>query len=122
VDRLARPRNPLLYAPQVEGTGSMTDVVRKLRWYGALAVLLFGVLPAVMLTLLVARGNTPQSVGYLLIPGIPLVVAALVYAVRGITGSDPELSARWMQRSMALTAGADLLMLGGNALLRMSSS
>ena len=97
----------------------MTDVVRTLRWFGGLAVVLFGVLPAVMVTLLVSQGKTPHAVGYLLIVGIPLVVAALFYAGRGITGSDPELSARWMQRSMALVAGADLVLLGGNALIRM---
>jgi hypothetical protein len=100
----------------------MTEVARRLRWYGGIAVLLFGVVPAVMLSMLVARGNTPQSVGFLLIPGVPLVAAALYYAVRGITGADPELSARWMQRSMALVAGADLVMLGGNALIRMGTT
>ncbi|WP_436532251.1 hypothetical protein [Actinoplanes sp. HUAS TT8] len=100
----------------------MTDTVRSLRWYGGLAVLFFGVLPAVMVSLLVTQGKTPQSVGFVLVPGIALVVAALVYAVKGITGTDPDLSARWMQRSMAFVAGADLLMLGGNALIRMATS
>ncbi|MFI1993395.1 hypothetical protein [Actinoplanes sp. NPDC020271] len=99
----------------------MTDAARSLRWYGGLAVLFFGVLPAVMVTLLVVQGRTPASMGLLLIPGIGLVVAALVYAAKGITGSDPELSARWMQRSMALVAGADLVLLGGNALIRMAA-
>ncbi|BCY10732.1 hypothetical protein [Actinoplanes sp. L3-i22] len=96
----------------------MTDV-RTLRWYGGVAVLLFGVLPAVMLTLLVTGGNAPRSNAFLLLPGIPLVLAALVYAARGITGADPEESAHWMRRSMAFVAGADLIMLGGNALIRM---
>jgi hypothetical protein len=100
----------------------MTDATRSLRWYAGLAVLLFGVVPAVMLTLLVARGKTPGSVGILLIAGIPLVLAALLYAARGITGSDPELAARQLHLSMALVAGADLLMLGGNALIRMASA
>ncbi|GIF02665.1 hypothetical protein [Actinoplanes siamensis] len=99
----------------------MTDVVRTLRWYGGIAVVLFGVVPAVMLSMLVARGNTPQSVGLLLVPGIPLVLAALTLAWRGITGADPEVSARCMRRSMAFVAGADLLMLGGNALIRMAA-
>ncbi|GIF16261.1 hypothetical protein FHX34_104759 [Actinoplanes teichomyceticus] len=98
------------------------DVVRTLRWSGGIAVVLFGVVPAVMVTLLVAGGNTPRSVGLLLVPGIPLVVAALVCAVRSITNPDPESSARWMRRSMALVAGADVLMLGGNALIRMAGS
>jgi hypothetical protein len=100
----------------------MTDPTRPLRWYGGLAVVLFGVLPAVMLTLLVARGNTPRSVGLLLIGGIPLVLAALVYAAQGITGADPERSARRLHLSMALVAGADVLMLGGNALIRMATA
>ncbi len=100
----------------------MTETARSLRWYGGLAVIFFGVLPAVMVTLLVAQGKTPSSVGLLLIAGIPLVLAALFYAVKGITGADPELSARWMQRSMALVAGADLVLLGGNALIRMATS
>jgi hypothetical protein len=97
----------------------VTDPTRSLRWYGGLAVLFFGVVPAVMLSLLVARGNTPGSVGILLIVGIPLVLVALVVAVRGMTGADPELSSRRMHLAMALVAGADVLMLGGNAIIRM---
>lgn len=97
----------------------VTDSTRSLRWYGGLAVLFFGVVPAVMLSLLVARGNTPGSVGILLVVGIPLVLVALVVAVRGMTGADPELSSRRMHLAMALVAGADVLMLGGNAIIRM---
>ncbi|GAA4607104.1 hypothetical protein BJY16_006159 [Actinoplanes octamycinicus] len=99
----------------------MTDVVRTLRWCGAGAVVLFGVLPAVMLTLLVTGGRTPGSVGLVLVPGIALVVCALILAVRGVTNPDPETSAQLMRRSMAFVAGADLLMLGGNALIRMAA-
>jgi len=93
-----------------------------LRWYAGLAVVFFGLLPAGMLTLLVARGDTPGQVGLLLVGGIPLVLAALVFAVRGMTGSDPELTSRRLHLSMALVAGADVLMLGGNALIRMASA
>jgi hypothetical protein len=100
----------------------MTDVARSLRWYGGLAVLLFGVVPAVMVTMLVIGGHTPRSVGFLLVGGIPLVAAALFYAVRGITGPDPDQSAQWMRRSMTLVAGADLLLLGGNALIRIATT
>jgi hypothetical protein len=96
------------------------DPTRSLRWYGGLAVLFFGIGPAVLLTLLVAQGRTPGSVGVLLIFGIPLVLLALVIAVLGMTGSDdPELTSRRMHLAMALVAGADVLMLGGNAIIRM---
>jgi hypothetical protein len=100
----------------------MTNATRSLRWYGGLAVVFFGVIPAVMLTMLMLRGDTPRSVGLLLAGGIPLVLAALVLAARGMTGSDPELAARRLHLSMALVAGADVLMLGGNALIRMASA
>lgn len=100
----------------------MTNATRSLRWYGGLAVVFFGVVPAVMLTLLVIRGDTPRSVGFLLLGGVPLVLAALVCAARGMTVSDPELAARQLGLSMALVAGADVLMLGGNALIRMASA
>ena len=93
-----------------------------LRWYAGLAVVFFGLIPAVMVCLLVARGDTPGSVGLLLIGGIPLVLAAVVLAARGMTGADPEVAARRLQLSMALVAGADVLMLGGNALIRMASA
>jgi|SRR3954471_6691500 len=99
----------------------MTDVTRALRWYAGLAAIFFGIVPAVMLTMLVARGNTPQSVGILLVGGIPLVLAGLVFAARGMTGADPELMSRRLRVSMALVAGADVLMLGGNALIRMAA-
>ncbi|MGX6603533.1 hypothetical protein ACWKSP_15525 [Micromonosporaceae bacterium Da 78-11] len=99
----------------------MTDATRSLRWYGGLAVVLFGIVPAVMVTLLVTGGHTPRSVGYLLVVGIPLVLGAVVYAVQGITGSDPEFATRRLHLSMALVAGADLLLLGGNALIRMGA-
>jgi hypothetical protein len=100
----------------------MTDALRSLRWYAWLAVVIFGILPMVMVTLLVARGNTPGSVGFLLIGGIPLVVAALVNAVRGMAEAGAEQASRRLHLSLALVAAADVLVLGGNALIRMSSS
>ena len=96
----------------------MTDATRSLRWYGSLAVLFFGIGPAVMLTMLVAQDRTPGAVGVLLIFAIPLVVLALVIAGLGMTGSDPELTSRRMHLAMALVAGADVLMLGGNWVIR----
>ena len=95
--------------------------MRALRWYSVIAVVVFGIVPSVMLALLVSSGRTPGSVGYLLAVGIPLVGAAAVFAVRGITGAEPEEAARRLHLSLALVAGADLLMLGGNALIRMGS-
>ena len=95
------------------------DPTRSLRWYGGLAVVFFGIGPAVLLSLLVAQGRTPGAVGVLLIFGIPLVLLAVVIAVLGMTGSDPELTSRRMHLAMALVAGADVLMLGGNAIIRM---
>lgn len=100
----------------------MTNGIRSLRWYAGLAVVFFGVLPTVLVTMLVARGDTPRTVGLLLIGGIPLVIAAIVYAARGITGADPEPAARRLHLSMALVACADVLLLGGNALIRMASA
>ncbi|MFF5297579.1 hypothetical protein [Paractinoplanes globisporus] len=99
-----------------------TAALRSLRWYAVLALVVFGIVPAVMVTLLVAQGRTPGSVGFLLIGGIPLIVAAAVQAVRGLTGADPELASRRLHLSMALVAGADVLVLGGNALIRMASN
>ena len=87
-----------------------------------LALVVFGILPTVMVTLLVARGRTPGSVGILLIGGIPLILAAAFYAFRGLTGDDPEVASRRLHLSMALVAGADVLLLGGNALIRMATS
>jgi len=98
----------------------MTNALRSLRWFAGLAVLLFGVLPMVMVTLLVARGNTPGQVGFLLIGGIPLVAAALFLLVRGVLDPDAESASRRLHLSMALVAGADVLVLGGNALIRMA--
>jgi len=98
------------------------SATRSLRWYSGIALVLFGIVPTVMLTMLVLRGNTPGSVGYLLIGGIPLVLAAAVSAARGMTGTDPQLAARQLHLSMAFVAGADVLMLGGNALIRMAAT
>jgi len=98
------------------------DPTRSLRWYGGLAVLVFGIGPAVLLSMLVAQGRTPGAVGVLLIFGIPLVLLALVIAVLGMTGGDPELTSRRMHLAMALVAGADVLMLGGNAIIRMMAA
>ncbi|GID32860.1 hypothetical protein [Paractinoplanes brasiliensis] len=92
-----------------------------LRWYAGIALVLFGIVPTVMVALLVNGGRTPSSVGYLLLVGIPLVGAAAVFAVRGFLERDPEQAARRLHLSMALVAGADLILLGGNALLRMNA-
>ena len=54
----------------------MTSATRSLRWYSGLAVVFFGILPAVLLTLLVIGGNTPRSVGIVLVIGT-LIIAFL---------------------------------------------
>ena len=100
----------------------MTNALRSLRWTTGLALVFFGVLPMAMVTLLVARGNTPGQVGLLLIGGIPLVAGALLIAVRGMLEPDAEQASRRLHLSMALVAAADVLVLGGNALIRMGSS
>ncbi|WP_328475679.1 hypothetical protein OHA21_19950 [Actinoplanes sp. NBC_00393] len=99
----------------------MTQPIGPLRWYAGLAVVFFGIVPAVLVTMLVIRGNTPGQVGLLLIGGIPLVLAAIFYAVRGFGTAEPEPAAKYLNRSMALVAGADVLLLGGNALIRMAT-
>ena len=100
----------------------MSNALRSLRWFSALAVVFFGIVPTVMVAMLVARGDTPGSVGLLLVGGIPLVLAAILSAARGMTGTDPEAAIRQLHLSMALVAGADVLLLGGNALIRMSAA
>ncbi|WP_229070039.1 hypothetical protein [Actinoplanes sp. DH11] len=100
----------------------MTNSLGPLRWYAGLAVVFFGIVPAVLVTLLVIDGKTPGQVGLLLIGGIPLVLAAIFFAVRGFAAADgPEQAARHLNLSMALVAGADVLLLGGNALIRMAT-
>jgi hypothetical protein len=81
------------------------EATRPLRWYSGIAVVVFGIVP----------------VGLLLIGGIPLVIGAGVLALRGMRDDDPEAASRHLHLSLALVAGADLLMLGGNALIRMGS-
>lgn len=98
-----------------------TGPTRPLRWYAGLAVVFFGILPTVMVALLVARGNTPRQVGLLLVGGVPLVVAGLISVVQGFRAADPELGAQRLRLGMAFVAGADVLLLGGNALIRMAS-
>src|SRR5262245_58606429 len=99
----------------------MNNALRSLRWTTGLAITIFGILPMVMVSLLVARGNTPGQVGLLLIGGIPLVAAALFTAVCGMLDPEPERASRRLHFSMALVAAADVLVLGGNALIRMGS-
>lgn len=99
-----------------------TDPIRPLKWYAGLAAVFFGILPTVAIALLVARGNTPGAVGFLLIGGVPLVVAGLINVVQGFRASDPEAGARKLNLGMAFIAGADVLLLGGNALIRIASN
>lgn len=91
-----------------------------LKWFAGLAAVLFGILPTTMVALLVARGNTPGPVGLLLIGGVPLLFAGLVSVVRGFRAADPEQATRRLHLGMAFIAGADVLLLGGNALIRMA--
>lgn len=98
-----------------------TDPTRPLKWYAGLAVVFFGILPAVLVAMLVARGNTPRPVGLLLVGGVPLVVAGLISVVQGFRATDPEFGARRLHLGMAFIAGADVLLLGGNALIRMAA-
>lgn len=98
-----------------------TDPTRPLKWYAGLTAVFFGILPTVMVALLVIRGNTPRPVGLLLIGGVPLVLAGLISIVQGFRTVDPEYAARRLNLGMAFIAGADVLLLGGNALIRMAS-
>jgi hypothetical protein len=98
-----------------------TDPTRPLKWYAGIAALFFGILPTVLVAMLVVRGNTPRPVGLLLIGGVPLVVAGLVCVAQGFRTPDPEFGSRRLQLGMAFIAGADVLLLGGNALIRMAS-
>jgi hypothetical protein len=99
-----------------------TDPTRPLKWYAGLTTVFFGILPTVMVALLVERGDTPRSVGLLLIGGIPLVLAGVYNIARGFRSTDPETAARLLRLGMACIAAADVLLLGGNALIRASSS
>ncbi|MBW6436888.1 hypothetical protein KZ829_24390 [Actinoplanes hulinensis] len=100
----------------------MTNTITPLRWYAVLAVVFFGILPAVMVTMLVARGTTPGEGWLLVIGGVPLVICSVILLFRAWgTTDDPELADRLYRRCMAFVAGADVLMLGGNALLKMTS-
>lgn len=99
----------------------MSNPIRPLRWYAVLAILFFGILPTVLVSLLVAGGDTPWQVGLLLVGGIPLVLCAIILAVRGFGAAEPEVAEQLLKRSMAFVAGADVLILGGNALVRMAT-
>ncbi|KUL34320.1 MULTISPECIES: hypothetical protein [Actinoplanes] len=94
------------------------DPTRSLKWYAGLAAVFFGILPTTMVALLVATGKTPNSVGLLLIGGVPLLLVGLTNVVQGFLAPDPERAAQLLRRGMAFIAGADVLLLGGNALLR----
>ena len=98
-----------------------TGAARPLKWYAGLAAIFFGLLPAVMVALLVMRGNTPRTVGLLFIGGVPLLTAGLVTIAQGFRAADPDFANRRLQLGMAFIAGADVLLLGGNALIRMAS-
>ena len=97
-----------------------TDPTRPLKWYAGLAAVFFGILPAVMIVLLVARGDAPRAVGLLSIGGVPLLVAGVTNVVQGFRVTDPNLAADRLRRGMGFIAGADVLLLGGNALIRMA--
>ena len=94
------------------------DPTRPLKVYTALAAVFFGIVPVVLVALLVARGRTPGSVGLLLIGGVPLVLAGLIAMVQGFRAADPEFATKRLHLAMAFIAGADVLLLGGNALIR----
>ncbi|MGA5300285.1 hypothetical protein ACPCHT_10175 [Nucisporomicrobium flavum] len=96
-----------------------TDPARTLKWYAVLAAIFFGIVPAVMVAMLVARGNTPRSVGFLLIGGVPLLLAGFAGIAQGFRAADPAHAERRLRQGMAFIAGADVLLLGGNALIRM---
>jgi hypothetical protein len=99
----------------------VSNPIGPLRWYAVLAVLFFGILPTVLVTLLVAGGDTPWQVGLLLVGGVPLVVCAIILVVRGFAAGVSETAEQLLKRGMAFIAGADVLLLGGNALIRMAT-
>ena len=99
----------------------MDDPTRGLRFVGGLAAIVFAIGPALLLGLLVAQGGTPRSVLGLLAVGVPVAVAGIVFAVRAMTTADPALSARRTGIAWGLVAVGLVVMLGGNALIRISA-
>ncbi|MEV7623988.1 hypothetical protein [Actinoplanes sp. NPDC089786] len=96
----------------------MDDPARRLRFVGGLAAIVFAIGPALMLALLVAQGSAPRPVIGLLAVGIPVNVVAIVFAVRAMVAPSPELSARRTGIAWGLVAVGLVVLLGGNALLR----
>ncbi|MEV4708811.1 hypothetical protein [Actinoplanes sp. NPDC049316] len=95
----------------------MSDPTRALRWYGGVAVLIFGIAPPLMLSLLLSQGAVGKTVIALLAVGIPVNLVALWYGVRGMAGADPDVAGRRVGIGLGLVAVGGVLMLGGNALL-----
>lgn len=93
-----------------------TDPTRSLRFHGGLAVIVLAIAPPLMLGLLLSQGSVPRSVLALLAVGIPVNLAAVFFAVRGMAGQDPDVSGRRVGIGFALVAAGGLVMLGGNAL------
>jgi hypothetical protein len=94
-----------------------TDPTQSLRYYGGLAVLIFAIAPPLMLSLLVSQDSAPRSVLALLAIGIPVNLAAMYFAIRGMAGKDPDIAGRRVGIGFGLVAAGGLIMLGGNALL-----
>ena len=95
-----------------------TDPTRSLRYYGGLAAIILGIAPPLMLSLLVNQGSTPRSVWVLVAIGIPVNLAGIFFAVRGMAATDPDVSARRIGIGFGIVAVGAVIMLVGNALLR----
>jgi len=88
----------------------MIDATRQLRWYAGLALLVAALAPLLMVTLLATDPDAPGGAVVPVFVGGPVNVAGLVFVVRGMLSTDPEVSARLLKIGAAVIAAGDVLL------------
>jgi hypothetical protein len=98
-----------------------SDPARSMRFTGGLAAVVFAIAVPLMLGLLVAQDSdrTPRALIGLLVVGVPVNLAGIYFAVRAMADNRPETASRRLGVAWGVIAVGMLIMLGGNALLRL---
>lgn len=94
----------------------MIDETRQLRWYTGLGLVFLAVAPLLMMTLLATDEAAPDGAAIPLLVAGPVNLVGLVFVVRSMLATGPEVSARHLKIGATIVIVGTVLLFGVRAL------
>jgi hypothetical protein len=92
------------------------DETRQLRWYLGLGLVVLALAPLLMMTLLATDEAAPEGAAMPLFIAGPVNVVGVVFVVRSMMATKPEVSARFLKIGAVIVIAGTALLFGVRAL------